>query len=163
MWDVNRRECFCQKNLYKCAKHGFELKSHSMSGNTHKEKVLCTAVSKEGHADSLLIYERTHHYWFPWKRCNCKQCFLLPIPLAKITLFIEWPSYLILKHYTGIYFQLYLSTYLRICWLYSLQRSKILNCIWGWTVLVVVKNLYFFGVKKWSPRDKFAHVLLVKA
>ena len=25
-------------------------------------------LSKEGHADSLLEYERTHHNWFPWKK-----------------------------------------------------------------------------------------------
>ena len=44
-----------------------------------KEKILGAALSKEGHADSLLGYEKTNHHWFPWKRCNCKQCFLLQI------------------------------------------------------------------------------------
>ena len=34
-------------------------------------------VSKEGHADSHLGHETAHRHWFPWKRCNCKQCFLL--------------------------------------------------------------------------------------
>ena len=38
-----------------------------------KEKVPGPAVSKEGHIDSVLVYERTHHYWFP---CNCKLGFL---------------------------------------------------------------------------------------
>ena len=31
---------------------------------------LVKAVSKEGHADSVLEDEMTHHYWFPWKRCH---------------------------------------------------------------------------------------------
>ena len=44
-----------------------------------KEKVPGTAVSKEDHADSLIGHERTHHL-ISLKRCNCKQCFLLPIP-----------------------------------------------------------------------------------
>ena len=35
-------------------------------------------------------YGRTHHNWFPWKKCNCKPCFLLITPLATLTLFIEW-------------------------------------------------------------------------
>ena len=30
-----------------------------------KEKVMVAAISKEGHADSDLEYERAHHYWFP--------------------------------------------------------------------------------------------------
>ena len=51
-----------------------------------KEKVLGTAVSKEGHADNLLEHDRTHHNWFSKKRCNFKQCFLLPTPSAKFTL-----------------------------------------------------------------------------
>ena len=37
-----------------------------------KEKVQGAAVSKEGHAYSLLGHERSHHYWFSWKRCVCK-------------------------------------------------------------------------------------------
>ena len=32
--------------------------------------------------------KRSHHYWFPWKKYNCKQNFLLPTK-AKFTLFIE--------------------------------------------------------------------------
>ena len=40
------------------------------------KKVLGEAVSKEGHADSLLRYERTDHYWFPWKRGKCKLFFI---------------------------------------------------------------------------------------
>ena len=45
-----------------------------------KENILGATVSKESHADDILGHERTHDYWFPWKRCNCKQCFSLPIP-----------------------------------------------------------------------------------
>ena len=61
------------------------VKTHWLSGN---EKVLVTVVNKEGDADSVLGHERTHHYWFLWKRCNCKQCFLLQTLQAKFTLFI---------------------------------------------------------------------------
>ena len=32
-----------------------------------KEKAMGVAVSKEGHADSLLGHKNSHHYWFPWK------------------------------------------------------------------------------------------------
>ena len=52
-----------------------------------KEKVINAAVSKNGHADSFLEHERTHHNWFPSKRWNCKQCFLLPNHLSR---FIYW-------------------------------------------------------------------------
>ena len=40
--------------------------------NTVHEKVAGKTVSKEGHADSVLKHERTHHYWFFWKRSDCK-------------------------------------------------------------------------------------------
>ena len=33
--------------------------------------VLSIEVSKEGHTDCVLGYKKTHHYWFPWKKCNC--------------------------------------------------------------------------------------------
>ena len=33
-----------------------------------KQKVLGTAVSKESDTDNLLKHERTHHYWFLWKK-----------------------------------------------------------------------------------------------
>ena len=32
-----------------------------------REIIPDAVVSKEGHADSYLGHERTHHYWFPWK------------------------------------------------------------------------------------------------
>ena len=67
------------------------VETHWLSG---KEKVPGAAVRKEGHADSLLEHERNHHYWFHWKRGNCKQWFFqLPTPLAKFILSIKWPSY----------------------------------------------------------------------
>ena len=66
-------------------------KDSQWSGNTlTKEKVPGSAVSKEGLADSLQGHERIYHYWFLWTKCDCKQCFLLPTPFAKFTLFIEW-------------------------------------------------------------------------
>ena len=45
------------------------MKTYWLSG---KEKTPGTAVSKEGHADSVLGHESTHHNWFPWKRRNWK-------------------------------------------------------------------------------------------
>ena len=64
--------------------HGVE--THLLSG---KEKVLDAAFSKEDNADSVLEHWGTHHYWSPWKNCNCKHCFLLSTTKAKFTLFIE--------------------------------------------------------------------------
>ena len=46
-----------------------------------KEKVLDTAVSKEGHADSILWHERTHHYCFSWKSYYCKQYLLFNLAI----------------------------------------------------------------------------------
>ena len=54
---------------------------------SNKEKVSDAAVSKEGHADSLLRYIRIH---YKWKKSNYKQCFLYLTPKAKFTFFIEW-------------------------------------------------------------------------
>ena len=69
--------------------HG--VKTHWLSS---KEKVPGAIVSKEDNADSLLGYVRTHPYLFAWKSQNCKKCYLLPTPLAKFSLFIEWPFYI---------------------------------------------------------------------
>ena len=77
-------KCFESKRQWK-----HEVETHWVFG---KEKILGTVVSNEGHAVTVLWHERTHLYWFPWKRWNCKQCFLLPISKAKFTLFLEWPS-----------------------------------------------------------------------
>ena len=71
------------KNVYKWVKYRFAwvektvygVEAHRLFG---KEKVPGVAVSKEGHADSLLRDKRTHRYLISWKRCNCKQCFQLP-------------------------------------------------------------------------------------
>ena len=70
-------------------RQSYELETHSFS---NKENILEKA-SKESHIDNLLEHENAHHNWFPWKRPNCKQCFLLAIHLAKFTWFIEWPLY----------------------------------------------------------------------
>ena len=94
MGDVYREACFSQKDVYKWAKYGFatmslilkDSETHWISGD---KKVPGTAVSKEVDADSLQERGRTHHYWFPWKKYNCKQCFLLPTPKTKFILFNE--------------------------------------------------------------------------
>ena len=31
-------------------------------------------INKIGHTDSILGHKRTHDRWFPWIKCNCKQC-----------------------------------------------------------------------------------------
>ena len=49
-----------------------EVETHRLSS---KEKIQGTALSK-----GLLGYEGTHHNRFPWKKCNCKQGFLLATP-----------------------------------------------------------------------------------
>ena len=64
-----------------------------------KGKVPGAVISKEGHAVSYLRYEGTHHYWFPWKGCTCKQNFLSPTSKVKFTLFIEWPLYIYIYIY----------------------------------------------------------------
>ena len=61
----------------KKAVHGAETYSPQKK---KKKKSPGAVVSKEGHADSVLQHEITHHYWFLWKRCNCKQCFQLLTP-----------------------------------------------------------------------------------
>ena len=88
VWCV-RRSMFLSKKLFTdeidlglplqaCAeKTVYGVGKHCLSG---KGKVLCTAVSKEGHADYVLGHEMTHHYWFLWKRCNRKHFFQLPNP-----------------------------------------------------------------------------------
>ena len=58
-----------------------------------RKKILGAEVSKKGDADNLLRYGRNHFYFFPWKRCNYKQSFLLSTPLAKFSLFIEGTLY----------------------------------------------------------------------
>ena len=67
------------------------------------EKVPGAVVSKEGHAESILGHEKTHHYWFSWKRCNYNQWFIFPTPHVKFTLFIEWPYYLCVYEWVNIF------------------------------------------------------------
>ena len=57
--------------------------------------ILPGVVINKGDADSVLGHERAHHYWYPWVKCNCKQCFLLSTSKSKFTLFIKWQSYII--------------------------------------------------------------------
>ena len=71
MCNMYRDVCFSQKDIYNWVKHGFAttvhgVETHWLSG---KEKVLGTEVSKEGHADSVLVYEKI-----------CKQCYLSYLP-----------------------------------------------------------------------------------
>ena len=85
------KQCEIYKNGQK---HGLQLTVDEVEAHWHsnKEKVPDAAVSKEGHADSVLGHKKTHHHWFPWKRCNCNQCIQLPTAQVKFTLFIEWLS-----------------------------------------------------------------------
>ena len=74
-----------------------------------QKKLLVHQLVKKDHADSLLGHERTYHYWFPSKKkkkkgCNCQQWFLLPTPLAKFILFIEWLYiYIYIYTHTWVY------------------------------------------------------------
>ena len=92
MRDVNGEECFSQKMFTNELNMGLPEWKHINS--LVKEKVQGTVVSKESHADCILGLERSHYYWFPWKRGNSKQSFQLPthrhhhhvVPLARISL-----------------------------------------------------------------------------
>ena len=72
---------FVRKNVYKLAKHGFASTSlcqrdSTWSGNTDspvKKKIPKSAVSKKGHANSLLGLERTNLDWFHWKMWYSKR------------------------------------------------------------------------------------------
>ena len=88
MCDVYTEAGFSQKNMFTNGQNmGLPLWTWikknicgmEMNWLSSKEKVLGAALSKESYADSLLGHERTHHYWFSWKWCNYKQCFLLQI------------------------------------------------------------------------------------
>ena len=109
--DVCREACFSQKTLYKWAKHRFVTTSLSYKKiigviTTYwlsaKENVSSVVVNKEGHIDYILGHKRTEQNWFPRKRCNCKQCFLLPN-------FFEKSPYLFNNlHYIYIYIYIYI-------------------------------------------------------
>ena len=77
MCDVYGEAFFSHWTIYKQVLHEFftinvswkkktvyRLETYLISGN---ENVPSSAVSYEGHADSLLIREWTYHYCFPWK------------------------------------------------------------------------------------------------
>ena len=70
------------------------LKQTAPSLNNVRHPVQWLVFSKEGYADNLPAYWRTHYYWCPWKMYKCKHCFLLPTSRAIFTFFIEWPSYI---------------------------------------------------------------------
>ena len=83
--NVYREESFSQKMFTNGLNKDFPLwdtvektvhrvEAHWLSSN---KNVPTAVVSKEGHADSLQGHKKTHFYWFLWKRCNCKQWFLL--------------------------------------------------------------------------------------
>ena len=75
MCDMYRWACFSQKNFYKWNRYGFAMMSLSPKtahGVDSEDNIPGTVVSKEGYVDYLLGYERTHHNWFLWKRCNYK-------------------------------------------------------------------------------------------
>ena len=69
-----------------------------------KKKVLGAAVSKD-YTDSVLGHQQTYHKGFPWKRSNCKQCFLLPTSKTKFTLSNE--SHTHTHTHTYIYIYIY--------------------------------------------------------
>ena len=70
MFDGYREALFSKKYVHKYAKYGFASTSVSWKivyrMETHwfssKEKIPCTAISKKGHADSLLQPERIYHF-----------------------------------------------------------------------------------------------------
>ena len=120
--DMYKEPCFCQNNGLKIGLsvqawvkdtvHGAE--THGLSS---KEKVPGIVV-KKGHGNRLLEHERTHHYWFPQKRCNCKWSILLLTPNAKSTTFIEWPLYI----------------YIYICiYTHSKVKNSVVMVTWGIT------------------------------
>ena len=83
IWDVYRESIFTNGLNMDLPLWAWVKKTvHGME--THwlfcKEKVQDSVVSTRDITDSVLGDEVTPYYWFPWKGCNYKQCFLLPIP-----------------------------------------------------------------------------------
>ena len=70
----------------------------------------------------VLLAERTHHYWFLWKRCHCKQYFLLPTPSENFTLFIvnfinmlyHWYWVIFIYEYSKLYIYIYIYIYINL-------------------------------------------------
>ena len=65
-------------------------------------KVLLEDVSKEGHTESILWYEKTNTYWYLRNMCTCKLCFKIKNPSVKFNNFLEFSSGYIYT-YTYIY------------------------------------------------------------
>ena len=64
----------------------------------HEEKTHAE-VSKKGHADSLLGYERIHYLLISLKKVQLWAVFPLANSMTKFTLFIEWPLYIYIYIY----------------------------------------------------------------
>ena len=95
-----REACFKKNDLYKWAKHGFcdylrawigktihEVETPGLSG---KEKVPGTVVSKEGHAESLLIVKGPITIDFLGKGETINTACYCRLLGQYFTLFIEW-------------------------------------------------------------------------
>ena len=67
MYDVFKEVCFTQKNLYKWTQHEFVTMNLNQKTISVVEiyqsssNVLGAMVSKEGHPDSVMRHEKTHH------------------------------------------------------------------------------------------------------
>ena len=64
MCDVYGKACFSLKMFTNGLNIGLLLRAWM------GEKILGAVLIKEGYVDSLLEYEKTHHYWFPCKMCK---------------------------------------------------------------------------------------------
>ena len=76
-------------------------------------------VNKEGHADSVLGYERNHHYRFPWKSATLN-VFPIVESFVKIHLiywmtlvYLSWR--LLFNVYVYVFIQLYICIYMCAC------------------------------------------------
>ena len=78
IWNLLKNVWFIQRNVFWVEKTVQWVEIQWLSG---KEKVMVVAVNEE----SILGHEKTHLYWFPWKKCHSNHCFLLPTPLAKFS------------------------------------------------------------------------------
>ena len=113
MCDMSGKACFSKKVFTNRLNMGLPqlawikrivdgLETQWLSG---KENILGTMVNKEGYADNPLRNKKNiHHYWFPWKRCNCK---ILPVAnsLGKIP-FIYWMTFILVIWYSYLVIRL---------------------------------------------------------
>ena len=103
----------------------------SWTGNTltqRKEK----SSRHNSHDHCLLGHKKSHNYWFLWKECNSKQCFLFTTSLVKFTLFIN-PRLKVTNYICNIaqrtsYFYL-------VCKLIWPLWSSHIFPQWGWLIL----------------------------